>query len=205
PLTGLPPETFGYAFTQRLTEARLLLLEWRYDAELYVGGPRLASLVPELTALTAEHPLRESYHRQLMLTLHRTGRRAESLAVHRDLRNRLLEELGVEPGPAIRAAHMEVLRLPGDAVPPATTADTTGPTKPGSPAAPAGPADPARPVRSRGPRGLTAHGVPGGVVLPTALAITTDLKLPYVPAQPTSGSTPRPAPAPTPRRGPSAA
>ncbi|MDX2544722.1 BTAD domain-containing putative transcriptional regulator [Streptomyces sp. WI04-05B] len=202
PLTGLPPETFGYAFTQRLTEARLLLLDWRYDAELHVGGPRLPSLIPELTALTAEHPLRESYHRQLMLALHRTGRRAESLAVHRDLRNRLLDELGVEPGPAIRAAHMEVLRLPGDpgdARPPAATADATGPS---GPAGPVG-----GPARSGGHRGLTAHGVPGGVVMPTALAITTDLKLPYVPAQPTSGSPPRqalapsPALAPTPRRG----
>ena len=139
-----PPETVGYAFTQRLTEAHRLLLDWRYDAELQIGGPRIAALVPELTALTAEHPLRESYHRQLMLALHRTGRRAESLAVHRDLRNRLLEELGVEPGAGVQAAHVEVLRVLEGAMP-------------------------------------------------------TDLAVPYVPAQPTSGSSPRPAPAPTPR------
>ncbi|MGY6024085.1 BTAD domain-containing putative transcriptional regulator [Streptomyces spinosirectus] len=110
PLSGLPPEFGGHAFTQRLKEARLLLLEWRYDAELAMDGARLDAIVPELSALTAEHPLRESYHRQLMLALHRTGRQAEALAVHRDLRARLREELGVEPGQSVRRAHAEVLK-----------------------------------------------------------------------------------------------
>ncbi|MFB6554785.1 BTAD domain-containing putative transcriptional regulator [Streptomyces sp. NPDC056405] len=110
PLAGLPAEVGGYAFAQRLQETRLLLTEWCYDAELSLGGARLESLVPELSALAAEHPLRETYHRQLMLALHRTGRRAEALAVHRDLRARLAEDLGIEPGPAVRAAHVEVLR-----------------------------------------------------------------------------------------------
>ncbi|MFF1407162.1 BTAD domain-containing putative transcriptional regulator [Streptomyces sp. NPDC058294] len=110
PLSGLPADLGGYALVQRLEEARLFLLEWRYDAELAVGGARLAALVPELAALVAEHPLREVYHRQLMLALHRTGRQAEALAVHRDLRARLVEELGIEPGQAVREAHVEVLR-----------------------------------------------------------------------------------------------
>ncbi|MFJ8592534.1 BTAD domain-containing putative transcriptional regulator [Streptomyces sp. NPDC093598] len=110
PLAGLPPEVGGYALAQRLCEARLLLLEWRYDAELALGGPRLHDLVPELAALTGEYPLREVYHRQLMLALHRTGRQAEALAVHRDLRTRLVGRLGIEPGPGVREAHVEVLR-----------------------------------------------------------------------------------------------
>ncbi|MGW6542722.1 BTAD domain-containing putative transcriptional regulator [Streptomyces massasporeus] len=110
PLAGLPPEVGGYAFAQRLREARLLLLEWRYDAELALGGPRLHELVPELAALTGEYPLREVYHRQLMLALHRTGRQAEALAVHRELRTRLVGRLGIEPGPGVREAHVEVLR-----------------------------------------------------------------------------------------------
>ncbi|GGY95242.1 hypothetical protein GCM10010300_44030 [Streptomyces olivaceoviridis] len=114
PLSGLPADIGGYALVQRLTEARLLLLELRYDAELALGGARLAALVPELAALVAEHPLREAYHRQLMLALHRTGRQAEALAVHRDLRARLVEELGIEPGPTVREAHVEVLRGSGE-------------------------------------------------------------------------------------------
>ncbi|MET9733535.1 BTAD domain-containing putative transcriptional regulator [Streptomyces sp. NPDC006458] len=110
PLGGLSAELGGYAFVQRLAEARLLLLEWRYDAELAVPGGRPDTLVPELAALAAEHPLRETYHRQLMLALNATGRQAEALAVHRDLRARLVEDLGIEPGPAMREAHLEVLR-----------------------------------------------------------------------------------------------
>ncbi|MFF1305102.1 BTAD domain-containing putative transcriptional regulator [Streptomyces sp. NPDC058307] len=110
PLSGVPSEIAGYALAQRLEEARLLLLEWHYDAELALADTRPDALVPELSALAAEHPLRESYHRQLMLALHRTGRQAEALAVHRDLRTRLVEELGVEPGPAVREAHVKVLR-----------------------------------------------------------------------------------------------
>ncbi|MFF7970844.1 BTAD domain-containing putative transcriptional regulator [Streptomyces sp. NPDC007905] len=110
PLSGLPADFGGYALVQRLQEARRLLLEWRYDAELALGGAEVAGLVPELAALVAEHPLREAYHRQLMLALHRTGRQAEALAVHRDLRARLIEELGIEPGPSVRQAHVEVLR-----------------------------------------------------------------------------------------------
>ncbi|MFC3573822.1 BTAD domain-containing putative transcriptional regulator [Streptomyces yaanensis] len=110
PLSGLPPEIGGHALVQRLEEARLLVLEWRYDAELNLGDARLAGLAPELAALVAEHPLREGFHRLLMLVLHRTDRPAEALAVHRDLRERLVEELGVEPGAAVRKAHLEILR-----------------------------------------------------------------------------------------------
>ncbi|MFD4502266.1 BTAD domain-containing putative transcriptional regulator [Streptomyces sp. NPDC058457] len=113
PLGGLPADFGGRAFVQRLEEARLLLLEWRYDAELALGGPWLGGVAPELAALVAEYPLREAYHRQLMLALHRTGRQAEALAVHRDLRNRLRDDLGIEPGPAVRRAHVEVLRGSG--------------------------------------------------------------------------------------------
>ncbi|MFJ8198776.1 BTAD domain-containing putative transcriptional regulator [Streptomyces sp. NPDC096152] len=125
PLSGLPADMGGYAVVQRLGEARLLLLEWRYDAELALGGTRLAGLVPELAALAAGHPLREAYHRQLMLALHRTGRQAEALAVHRDLRARLVGELGVEPGPAVREAHLEVLRGPAT-----TRVSVSGSTEP---------------------------------------------------------------------------
>ncbi|MGA4986816.1 BTAD domain-containing putative transcriptional regulator [Streptomyces cellulosae] len=113
PLGGPAPEVGGYALVRRLEEARLLLCEWRYDAELALGDESLADLVPELSALAAEHPLREAYHRQLMLALHRTGRQAEALVVHRDLRARLADELGVEPGQPVREAHVEVLRGSG--------------------------------------------------------------------------------------------
>ncbi|MER6460530.1 BTAD domain-containing putative transcriptional regulator [Streptomyces sp. NPDC001288] len=132
PLCGLPVGFGGHAFVQRLEEARLLLLEWRYDAELALGGPRLGGVVPELAALVAEYPLREAYHRQLMLALHRTGRRAEALAVHRDLRHRLIEELGVEPGAAVREAHVQVLRGSAGTAESAAEQGATGEAAPGA-------------------------------------------------------------------------
>ncbi|MFJ4538919.1 BTAD domain-containing putative transcriptional regulator [Streptomyces tibetensis] len=177
PLAGLPPEVGGYAFAQRLREARLLLLEWRYDAELALGGPRLHELVPELAALTGEYPLREVYHRQLMLALHRTGRQAEALAVHRDLRTRLVGRLGIEPGAGVREAHVEVLRgavgdggagEPGDIgrVPMCPVGGAPA-GEPGRPVPPHGaPGDPGRPVPPHGAPGdpgrpAPPHGAPG--------------------------------------------
>ncbi|MGA5040125.1 BTAD domain-containing putative transcriptional regulator [Streptomyces capoamus] len=191
PLSGLPADIGGYALVQRLEEARLLLLEWRYDAELALGGARVAALVPELAALVAEYPLREAFHRQLMLALHRTGRQAEALAVHRDLRARLVDELGVEPGPAVREAHVEVLRGSGegrrdeeygDARPagrdgqprrdgdPATGAATSGDAASRRHAAasapPASPASPAAPEPARSGDGPAARLTPRPAQLP---------------------------------------
>ncbi|MFF1543784.1 BTAD domain-containing putative transcriptional regulator, partial [Streptomyces sp. NPDC058291] len=140
PLSGLPAELGGYAFARRLREARLLLLEWRHDAELALGTGRFEHRLPELTALAAEHPLREAFHRQLMLALHRTGRQAEALAVHRDLRTRLVEDLGVEPGPAVREAHVEVLlgsMTDALAAPPSPAPATSSPAPATSSPAPA--------------------------------------------------------------------
>ncbi|CAL9478206.1 BTAD domain-containing putative transcriptional regulator [Streptomyces sp. enrichment culture] len=164
PLGGPAPEVGGYALVRRLEEARLLLLEWRYDAELALGGDRLDDLVPELAALAAEHPLREVYHRQLMLALHRTGRQAEALVVHRDLRARLADELGVEPGQSVREAHVEVLRGSGvrtDGGP----GDVSGRVRPAQlPPAPAPFVGRDR-VREDVARVVSGAGVPGAVVI----------------------------------------
>ncbi|MEU7647572.1 AfsR/SARP family transcriptional regulator [Streptomyces huasconensis] len=130
PLSGLAEPLTDHSLVPRLEEARLLALEWRYDAELALGTG-LSALAPELAELVAEHPLREAFHRQLMLVLHRTGRQAEALAVHRELRRRLVEELGVEPGAAVGEAHQEVLR----GHPEATAEAAAGRGGPGVPAA----------------------------------------------------------------------
>jgi transcriptional activator len=74
-------------------------------------------------ALTAAHPLRETFHRQWLLALHRTHRQAEALAAFHALRRTLVEELGVEPGAAVQAAYREILTDPPPvAAPPATAA-----------------------------------------------------------------------------------
>ncbi|MET9676221.1 BTAD domain-containing putative transcriptional regulator [Streptomyces sp. NPDC006482] len=110
PLADLAPfsETEGPALrVHQLVEARLQALEWGCDAELHLG--RHQDLIPRLTSLAAEHPLREGFHQRLMLALHRAGRQAEAFAVFHRLRRNLVDELGTEPGAAVQQAHQEVL------------------------------------------------------------------------------------------------
>lgn len=88
-------------------EARTQALEWRCDAELRRG--RHEGLLPELSRLVVEFPLREAFHIQLMRVLHRSGRRAEALAAYHRLRRTLIDEMGVEPGPDAAAAYQDIL------------------------------------------------------------------------------------------------
>lgn len=91
----------------RLVEEQLTALEHRIDADLD-GATDV--LVPELRSLVAKHPLHETFWAQLMLALHRAGQQAEALAVYRDVRKQLLDEVGSEPGQRLREAHEQVLR-----------------------------------------------------------------------------------------------
>lgn len=105
-----------------LEELRFAALSDRIDAELAAG--RHATLVAELYRLTDEHPLRERLRAQLMMALYQDGRRAEALEAYRRARQVLVAELGVEPGPQLRALHAGVIAgtagpdTPPDAVPP---------------------------------------------------------------------------------------
>jgi DNA-binding SARP family transcriptional activator/tetratricopeptide (TPR) repeat protein len=110
------PALAGHPVVAFLQEQRLQALECRFEALLHLD--RLDGLAAELGVLVKEHPFREALHRQLMLVLGRTDRRAEALALFRSLRRTLVEELGVEPGPAVQEAHQEVLRSAAD--PPVT-------------------------------------------------------------------------------------
>jgi len=100
PLQDLGDEHSAATEIARLDEIRLAVLEDRVDAELALG--RHARLVPELEQLAAEQPLRERLRGQLMLALYRAGRQAEALAVYQRARKTLVEELGIEPGEALR-------------------------------------------------------------------------------------------------------
>jgi DNA-binding SARP family transcriptional activator len=91
----------------RLEERRLAALEDRIEADLRLG--RHGTLVAELTALVAEQPIRERLRGHLMLALYRSGRQAEALAAFRELRGRLVEELGVEPSPPVQRLHQRIL------------------------------------------------------------------------------------------------
>ena len=79
----------------------------RLDAELELG--RHAELVPELEQLVAQEPLRERLRWQLMLALYRAGRQADALAAYADARRTLVEELALEPGPALKELERAIL------------------------------------------------------------------------------------------------
>jgi DNA-binding SARP family transcriptional activator/tetratricopeptide (TPR) repeat protein len=107
PLLDVPSETLRGQFVPRLERLRLQVLEDRFDAGLRLGHHQ--ELVPQLLEMTAQHPLQERFHAQLMLALAHSGRRAEALTAYQFARKTLVAELGVEPGRELRAVHEGIL------------------------------------------------------------------------------------------------
>ncbi|MDH6113711.1 DNA-binding SARP family transcriptional activator [Kitasatospora sp. MAP12-15] len=136
-----------------LDEARVVAVEDRIEADLVLGRQR--ELVPELTGLLAEHPLRERLRAQLMTALYRCDRQADALTVYQAGRRVLAEELGVDPGPVLIAVHQSILRgtpIPGTPIPGTLIPGTLlpGTPAPGAPAQAPG-AQSALPTRLRVP------------------------------------------------------
>lgn len=130
----------GGRLSEALEEERLSAVEYRVDADLRAARHR--DLVPELTVLVAEQPLRERLRGQLMLALHHSGRQAEALNVFAEGKRLLADELGLDPGQELRALHASVLA--GD-VP--------------TPVEPAAPVPPAAGEKRVAPRELPANPV----------------------------------------------
>ncbi|MEU0567428.1 BTAD domain-containing putative transcriptional regulator [Nonomuraea sp. NPDC005983] len=124
-----------------LEDRRVCALEELYESELTLG--RHAEVVGELHTAVIEYPLHERLLGQLMLALHRCERRADALAVYRDARQRLVDELGIEPGQALRRLHQQLL-----ADEPVSPVQSVGPDSPPKrPSAP--PREPAAPLAAR--------------------------------------------------------
>jgi len=109
---GAPLSQFAYKeFAQReiarLEELRLTAIEARVEAQLARG--RHASEIPSLETLNQQHPLRERLAAQLMLALYRSGRQADALEAYQRTRRSLDDELGIEPGPALRELELKIL------------------------------------------------------------------------------------------------
>jgi YVTN family beta-propeller protein len=100
-------EPFAQNEIGRLEELRLGALESRIEADLACS--RHAALVPELETLVADNPLRERLREYLMLALYRSGRQVEALEVYRSGRRRLVDELGIEPGPRLQELERAIL------------------------------------------------------------------------------------------------
>jgi DNA-binding SARP family transcriptional activator len=94
-------------FARWADEVRLECLESIAQCSLRIGRHR--ELVSELSTWIEEHPLHETFREQLMLALHRSGRRADALKVFQSARLTLREELGLEPGETMRKLQNAIL------------------------------------------------------------------------------------------------
>jgi SARP family transcriptional regulator, regulator of embCAB operon len=111
-LADVPVGRMLEATARELEEMRLVTLERLIDAELKLGRHR--EVVAKLAGLTVQNPLHEGLHRQYMLALHLTGRRAQALEVFHHLRRTLAEELGLEPAPHLHQLQLAILNCDPD-------------------------------------------------------------------------------------------
>nr|WP_277611412.1 BTAD domain-containing putative transcriptional regulator [Streptomyces scabichelini] len=137
PLAGLSGQwavRMREAWRHRRVDA---VIAWAH-AELHIGDP--PAVIGPLTDLLGEYPLVEPLAEVLMRALHAAGRGAEALDCYTTVRQRLVEELGADPGPGLREVHQAILqgRLPDAAArsrhspsqPPLLPAPSAGPPSP---------------------------------------------------------------------------
>ena len=129
PLADVADGRFLEQERARLEELRLGALEERIESELALGAG--AALVDELQVLLREQPLRERPAAQLMLALYRSGRQADALTAYKEVRDRLVDELGIEPGRPLKELEQSILRqdpvLDAPAREPVRVRDMAGP------------------------------------------------------------------------------
>ncbi|MFF9197011.1 BTAD domain-containing putative transcriptional regulator [Streptomyces sp. NPDC014779] len=109
-LADLPDRT---AEAARWEARRLDARRARCAAALALG--EAAAVLPELAALTAEHPLDEPLQALRIRALRDTGRPSEALAAYEEVRRSLADRLGADPSPELRALHAALLAAPEEA------------------------------------------------------------------------------------------
>jgi DNA-binding SARP family transcriptional activator len=107
PMADLDSDELRRGAAVRLAELRLAAQDERIELDLALGRHR--EVTGELRRLVAEFPLREQAWAQLLLALHRSGRRSEALDAYQQARRVLVDQLGLEPGTQLRAMHEQVL------------------------------------------------------------------------------------------------
>ncbi|WP_443302034.1 BTAD domain-containing putative transcriptional regulator [Streptomyces sp. IBSNAI002] len=155
PLANVASRMLQQDAVPALEQERLRVLERVCDLELAAGNCH--QVLVDLYESARRHPVRERFTEQLIEALYRTGRQAEALAEYRTVRDRLRDELGIDPGPGLRRLELAILRAedlapaPPEATPraPAARAVTSRAATAGEvPALPPGAAAPARPARA---------------------------------------------------------
>ncbi|WP_405907829.1 BTAD domain-containing putative transcriptional regulator [Streptomyces sp. NBC_00828] len=107
-LADLPDRTAA----TRPEALRLEATRTRVEADLRLG--RAGDVVPELKELTEAHPYDEALQALLIRALRETGRGAHALAAYEGVRRTLMDGLGTDPGPELRALHAELLEGGGE-------------------------------------------------------------------------------------------
>ncbi|GAA1653561.1 AfsR/SARP family transcriptional regulator [Actinoplanes couchii] len=112
PLSGVPGVYFE-RLADQLQERRLSALEQHVHVRLGLverSGGDFVELTHNLRPAVTANPLHEGLRHGLMLALYHDGRPAEALAVYREGRQRIVDELGIEPGPRLRSLELRILR-----------------------------------------------------------------------------------------------
>jgi DNA-binding SARP family transcriptional activator/tetratricopeptide (TPR) repeat protein len=115
PLAGVPGDWAARARAGWQHERQAAAIAWA-ELEIRLGNP--ASVIAPLAELADDQPLVEALAVALIRALHAAGRTADAVDRYAGTRQRLATELGVEPGPALRAAHRAILSggtVPGPA------------------------------------------------------------------------------------------
>ena len=99
---------FVDAFATALTEDKVVAHTAHAEAEIACG--RSYSVIGELEALTVEHPYREPLWAQLITAYYVAERQSEALDAYQRLKTTLADDLGIDPGPTVRALHERILR-----------------------------------------------------------------------------------------------
>jgi DNA-binding SARP family transcriptional activator len=99
---------FFASFATALVEDMVDVHTARAEAEIACG--RANAVIGTLEGLTIEHPYREPIWAQLITAYYLAERQSDALYAYRRLKTALSEDLGIEPGSAIRALHERVLR-----------------------------------------------------------------------------------------------
>ncbi|MGQ5652801.1 AfsR/SARP family transcriptional regulator [Streptomyces sp. EKR5.2] len=107
--SGIAPEVRSYPAFTALDGEHLTAVKEAAELALEAGPGLGARILVTLRQAAAQHPLDEAPQARLILMLTATGHQAEAMDVHRSVRTRLGEELGVQPGPELQAAHQRVL------------------------------------------------------------------------------------------------
>ncbi|WP_052590047.1 AfsR/SARP family transcriptional regulator [Luteipulveratus mongoliensis] len=107
PFAGVDSAYLHEVVGSMLTETHLRTVERSVDDDLDTG--RTPDLAGELPELAARHPFRESLWQRLIVMLDRSGRPAEALQRYDEIRSRIAEELGTDPGPELRQVHAKLL------------------------------------------------------------------------------------------------